>query len=68
MDDPRSGEDWELDRWADAILAEDAKAHGMKMPEYRRRFGLVQRQEFEDISIEPDVLSTLVNAGGAVKL
>lgn len=64
MSDPKQGEDIGLEQWANAILAEDAKANDEKMPDYRRRFGLIQRRELEVISVDPDVLGIMVQNGG----
>lgn len=57
----KSGTDVEMDAMADAILAEDARAEGLSMPEYRRRYGLIQRKELEEVSMDPDVLVSIAD-------
>lgn len=62
------GKDIELEQWANALLAEDAKADGKSMPDYRREYGLIQRRKVEEVSFEPEILALLVDQGRATKV
>ena len=65
MSDPKIGEDIELEQWANALLAEDAKSTGQKMADYRRQFGMIQRKAggYEEMSYEPETITRMLDKG-----
>lgn len=65
MNDPKSGEDIELEQWANAMLAEDAQSRDQKMPDYRREFGMIQRAPggYEEMPYEPETIARMLDKG-----